>query len=325
MSWISSILVWVVFPTLLAVVVWVYRSVSLSGTLQPRVGKDSAPPRGQHAKIAGVMTHYAVFNSKDEWGKGTICKDTPLLVFLHGIGGHLEQLTWGVDGGIAKALIDAGYTILAIDLYGHGYTEAPDISLGPNDFVSLVERVLEHLKVEHPFDLMGFSHGCFVSSAFTAANPSKVRQLVLMSPFGCYIPGHTWQVMAAFVAIIVHLTFEGNQSQLRTIYRIVKHLEGHRWPTLSKTIDSTKMRLFLIAGSLEADPALRCVQNARAIHKAVSNSELHIYPNAGHMTWATGSASAQRDMRRLIIDFLQDSSHGAPTDSKEEPLLGRKA
>ena len=34
-----------------------------------------------------------------------------------------------------KALVDAGFCVLAFDLYGHGATDAPDMELTPMAFV----------------------------------------------------------------------------------------------------------------------------------------------------------------------------------------------
>ena len=38
-------------------------------------------------------------------------------------------------GRYARALVDAGFRVLAFDLYGHGATDAPDMELAPMAFV----------------------------------------------------------------------------------------------------------------------------------------------------------------------------------------------
>ena len=40
-------------------------------------------------------------------------------------------------GRYARALVDAGFCVLAFDLYGHGATDAPDMELAPMAFVLL--------------------------------------------------------------------------------------------------------------------------------------------------------------------------------------------
>merc|ERR1712100_241126 len=127
---------------------------------------------------------------------------------------------------------------------------------------------------------------------------------VLMSPFGCYFPGHTWSFVSGIAALVVRLDSDGNLSHMRTIFRIMLHLEGDRWPELCRAVDASSMRVFVLAGSLEAyDPVIRAVATARMIHNGVRKSSLHIFPKASHMTWASGSAEQQTDMRRLVLDF----------------------
>lgn len=275
---------------------------------------------GVQATIGLAKTHYAIFSSEEgAWGRGRISEGGRLVVFLHGLGAQVDQLTWGVEGGLARALVDAGYTLLAMDLYGHGYTEAPESSLAPHEFVQQLQALLLHLKVTQPFDLIGFSHGCFIASAYAAESPAMVEHLVLMSPFGCDIPGHSWRVVAGFGALIVHLFFDGNMSRFRTIYRILLHLEGYKLDSFLKIIGVASTKVLIQAGSWDRDPAMGILQTAQRIHKALPRSILQIVPRGTHNTWSTGPADKQRSLRTSLIKFLSDTMDSDETSR----LLGK--
>merc|ERR1719401_604687 len=101
---------------------------------------------------------------------------------------------------------------------------------------------------------------------------------------------HHCKFFAALYAAVVQSTFEGNLCHLRTVYRILHRMEGHRWPALLEQIDQANISVLIIAGSWECDPALAVLQHARRVHKALPKSTLEVMPRYTHMTWATGSA-----------------------------------
>ncbi|OLS53420.1 alpha/beta fold hydrolase [Rhodovulum sulfidophilum] len=103
----------------------------------------------------------------------------PVVVLLHGltIGSHmLDRLA----GGLA----DRGYRVLRYDLYGRGFSDRPR---GPQDrafFLSQLEALLEARGVGGELTLVGYSMGGAILTAFAAAHPGRVRQLVLLAPAG---------------------------------------------------------------------------------------------------------------------------------------------
>merc|ERR1712032_1551021 len=115
----------------------------------------------------------------------------------------MGQLTWGVYGGFAKSLVNAGHTVLAVDLYGHGHSDAPDTWLSVDDFVDQVVAVLKHLGVLQPFTLIGFSFGCTVAAAYAVKFPATLKKLVLLSPFGVDIFFYSWRTFAGIYALFM--------------------------------------------------------------------------------------------------------------------------
>lgn len=99
------------------------------------------------------------------------------LVFLHGYGESL--MAW-------RLLLDrftARYTVLAVDLPGHGLSDRPD---GPYDYPALVERLGRLLDQETrgPVIMVGHSMGGQLATGVALARPERVRALVLIAPAG---------------------------------------------------------------------------------------------------------------------------------------------
>ena len=88
----------------------------------------------EHKTIAlsGVKVHYV------EAGQG------PVVLLLHGLGSSLDTCRRNVE-----PLADAGFTVLAPDLPGHGDSEKPDaLDYGPRTAVDFSGQFLSALGVE---------------------------------------------------------------------------------------------------------------------------------------------------------------------------------
>lgn len=105
---------------------------------------------------------------------------------------------------IAPALAKAGYRVLAFDLYGHGLSNAPPVSLWPcrrcrgfpcgtrrgrydlDFFVEQTSELLASLDLsDQRLNLVGFSLGGSLAVAFAQQFPEKVLRMCLLSPAGC--------------------------------------------------------------------------------------------------------------------------------------------
>lgn len=287
---------------------WVCRAIRQIGILPSRTLRD-AKKVGRTICLhrTPVQSHYVIFSKKGEWGRGEI-NPKRLVVYLHGLAGHAGHLMLGVDGGLARSLVDADYSVLGLDIHGHGFSEAPDCSMERAAFVDQLVALLAHLGVTDPFDLIGFSHGCVIALAYAAKYPSSVKRLALTSPFGCWLPLHTWRIAAAFYAFVVHLTFEENRSHMRTVYRVIMSLDARNLPSLLDKIKSADIDVLVVAGSYEWIAPLNILTTARQITDAVPKSRLELLPRASHMSWATGAPEQQKQFRRMIVDFLESSS-----------------
>ncbi len=131
--------------------------------------------------IGGLSFHYI------DWGG-----DGPPLVMLHGLSGHAR--TWDHT---AAALSDR-YRVLALDQRGHGDSDwAPQYGFGPMaaDLLAFIDA-LQLREVT----LMGLSMGGIVSFVFAAANPERVRRLVVLDIGPEIAPDGAKNVSAAMAA-----------------------------------------------------------------------------------------------------------------------------
>jgi pimeloyl-ACP methyl ester carboxylesterase len=99
------------------------------------------------------------------------------LVFLHGFGESL--MAW-------RLLLDrftGQYRVLAIDLPGHGMSDAP---AGRYDYPAMVERMtrLVDQETRGPVVLVGHSMGGQIAAGVALARPERVKALVLIAPAG---------------------------------------------------------------------------------------------------------------------------------------------
>lgn len=68
--------------------------------------------------------------------------------------------------------------VIALDLPGYGCSDAPPRGLAMDDYATAVLRLLDGLQFEHT-DLLGVHTGAAIANAVAAANPARVRRLIL--------------------------------------------------------------------------------------------------------------------------------------------------
>jgi pimeloyl-ACP methyl ester carboxylesterase len=123
----------------------------------------------------------------------------PLALLLHGVTG--SSRSWWLVG---PALAERGFTVLAVDLRGHGSSPRAEHGLGTADLAAdVAETVAAHLgrpgrdgDAATPVDLLvGHSLGAMVALALLAEWPRFARRVVLEDPPGPL--GIDWAELAA--------------------------------------------------------------------------------------------------------------------------------
>lgn len=95
----------------------------------------------------------------------------PVLVFLHGTGGHAEAYVRNIAAHARH------FHVYAIDMIGHGYSDYPDIDYGVDTFVNHVSDFID--AVGGRVHLSGDSLGAIVASRVAMKYPHKIDRLVL--------------------------------------------------------------------------------------------------------------------------------------------------
>ncbi|CUH99250.1 alpha/beta fold hydrolase [Leisingera aquaemixtae] len=129
--------------------------------------RQTAP--GAFARLSGGLTHY-------RW-QGPL--RGPVAVCVHGL--TTPSYVWN---GIARGLAAMGYRVLTYDLYGRGCSDRPG---GPQDsafFLTQLEELLADQEAGEDITLIGYSMGGAIATAFAAAHPGRLRELILLAPAG---------------------------------------------------------------------------------------------------------------------------------------------
>jgi abhydrolase domain-containing protein 14 len=99
----------------------------------------------------------------------------PTLLFLHGKAFQAE--TW-LDLGTLQAAVDAGFSVLALDLPGFG--KSPEAPLAPE---KVIRELMQSAELESAI-MVGPSMGGKIALEFSLNNPEKIAGLVLIGAVG---------------------------------------------------------------------------------------------------------------------------------------------
>jgi len=123
------------------------------------------PPIGEFVTAAGTRLHY------DKRGSG------PTVVLIHGASGNLRDFTFA----LSDAIVERGFTALAFDRPGHGYSER---GTGRADTPSIQAAILRagaaELGVQKPI-VLGHSYGGAVAAAWAVDAPESLAGAVIVS------------------------------------------------------------------------------------------------------------------------------------------------
>ena len=103
------------------------------------------------------------------------------VVLLHGWGTSSQSLA-PLCGDLADA-----YRVLAVDLPGFGWSQAPPVAWGTADYAEHLRRLLEQAGIERAA-LIGHSFGGRIAISLAATRPAGVSRLVLVASAGIRPP-----------------------------------------------------------------------------------------------------------------------------------------
>lgn len=123
-------------------------------------------------------------------------RTTPLLL-VHGFAADSHDWMWHLPE------LSREHRVIAPDLRGHGYSEAPETGYRPHDFAADLTALLDHLGIDRVIAI-GHSLGTIVATVLAVEHPERVTALVCVDP--AY--GQPPEAAAAFPAMIAALAKE---------------------------------------------------------------------------------------------------------------------
>lgn len=115
----------------------------------------------------GLKTRYAQSGSPD----------APVVVMLHGTGGHWETFSGNLPH------LSTAFNCYALDMMGCGFTDKPDRPYVISEYVDHVLAFMDTMGIEKA-SFIGVSLGSWVAARLALTAPERVGKLVLNSPSG---------------------------------------------------------------------------------------------------------------------------------------------
>ncbi|MEP3947345.1 alpha/beta hydrolase [Ascidiaceihabitans sp.] len=141
--------------------------IEKSRSVMTQDARNTAP--GEFAQLSKGVTHYNWYGP----ARG------PVVVCVHGL--TTPSFVWR---SMVRGLAVMGFRCLTYDLYGRGYSDKPKGKQDAEFFLNQLNELLSDQGVSDDITIVGYSMGGAISTLFTAQNPSRVRQLILLAPAG---------------------------------------------------------------------------------------------------------------------------------------------
>ncbi|EJD43208.1 alpha/beta-hydrolase [Auricularia subglabra TFB-10046 SS5] len=110
-------------------------------------------------------------------------QDGPKVVLVHGL--SIPSLVWRK---IVHGLVQRGFQVLVFDLFGRGYTDAPDVPYTAALYTTQLALLLQHVQWPKAH-IVGLSMGGAIATAFAADHPHLVDgRIALIAPAGLVEP-----------------------------------------------------------------------------------------------------------------------------------------
>lgn len=130
-------------------------------------------------ELMGVAFRQTFYTAKGARIRALEAGDGPALIFLHGTGGHAEAYVRNLEAHAKH------FHVYAIDMIGHGYSDAPDLDYGMQVYVDYLVAFLDAIGARKAH-ISGESLGATVAAWFALQHPDRVEKIVMNT--GMLIP-----------------------------------------------------------------------------------------------------------------------------------------
>ncbi|MBM3940219.1 MAG: alpha/beta fold hydrolase [SAR202 cluster bacterium] len=226
----------------------------------------------------------------------------PLLVMMHGIGGHRSN--WHDQ----LPEFAPHFTVVAWDARGYGNSGDYDGELDPRDFSKDLLRLLDHYGAKKAH-IMGLSMGGMIAQDFYSMHPERVATLVLCDTSDGLSRSRTPAEIEEFVRLrtapllagkepkdmapAVADTLIGRKSSRESWQRLVDSMSMLHKEMYIKTVRAnTKRSEYPDASNIQVptllvfgeDDRLTTPEVGRKMHAKIKGSESLLIPTAGHLS-----------------------------------------
>lgn len=243
---------------------------------------------GKYIQTKNVNMHYL------EWGN----QNNPTLVWIHGTYSNGYELYEIID-----QLVKMNLHVIAIDYYGHGFTDIPQKDVSIYHVVDDIKFLLDHLKVKKAI-IGGWSRGGSISTAFYDAYPNYVEALILED--------------GGSVAWDNNIKFAGIEKD----FQETKQYYANKKPLVFNTEFEAYWYLYTYLGikGKENEKLKKEIFMSYARIKKNNESKYEINPRAEELT---GENSAVENMAIIYTPFTAKSSFGASTHQLNPKVIYR--
>ncbi|WP_348789767.1 alpha/beta hydrolase [Leifsonia sp. NPDC080035] len=135
-----------------------------------------------------------------------------VVVLANGTSGHIEAWTQNI-----RALVEAGFRVVAYDYPGHGYTTPTDHDLEIPEYEEHLLGLITAMRLGR-VHLAGESLGGWIAVKFAAHHPHKLRSLILSAPGGRVVgEQQVDKAQSVSMRAVTDPTFENVKKRLQVV------------------------------------------------------------------------------------------------------------
>ncbi len=219
--------------------------------------------------------------------------DKPLLLLLHGTGGHAEAYSRNF------AAHGEHFWTVAIDLIGHGWSDKPDDGYEVADYGAHVLAVMDALGHSRAH-ISGESLGGWVAGWLAIHHPECVDRLVLNTAGG-------WTAHAEVMARIQRLSMEAardpNPERIRTRLEFLMHDTSK----VNDDLVETRRAIYAQPGFPEVMEKVLCLQDMETRRRNMfSDEETRGIASPTLVLWTSHDPTASPEEGKRIADLIPD-------------------
>lgn len=223
---------------------------------------------------------------------------------------------------LSEDLANAGYRVMRYDHFGRGFSDCPQTEYNLELYLDQLDGLLSALNIDESVNLVGWSMGGAICSAFAHRYPEKVNKLVLIAP-GLFMqmplsirlllksPLFSWYMKKNGEKILLKELRKHFNKPERFPEYFLKVREQMRNSGVIESIISTMINYPLNFGTaMEAlgrhprpvlivwgdDDEITPFENSQKVNELFRNSELFTVENAGH--------APHYEYRKLVNDKI---------------------